>query len=102
MWSAKELVDNLLPSDRQRLEIYLVRPYLLKVLQELGVDMEVVARLKYPLGDTMQVVVMAVRSLLRTIEDQKKAINNQQKEIERRAQLTYRYMEQHESYKADN
>jgi hypothetical protein len=100
MFSAKKLVDELHPYERSTLIAYIARPYVLKVGTELGIDWTGHGRLKMSLADVLDLVIKQVRLLCREREDLRKRNSNQTKELERRAQIAFTFMNKHNETKS--
>jgi hypothetical protein len=100
MFSAKKLVDDLHPYERSTLIAYIARPYLLKIGTELGIDWTGHGRLKMSLTDVFDLVVKQARLLYREKADLRKRNNNQTKELERRAQIAFSFMNKHNETKS--
>jgi hypothetical protein len=92
MFSSKKLVDGLHPYERSTLIDYIARPYILKIGTEVGIDWTGHGRLKMSLADVLDLVIKQARLLRREREDLRKRNRQQKKELERRAQIAFAFM----------
>jgi hypothetical protein len=96
MFSAKQLLDNLHPYERSALINYIVRPYIIKIGTEVGISFTGHGKLRFSTEDLFSVVIKQIRLLHKEKQGMKRTISNQKKEIERRAQLVFQFMEKNE------
>jgi hypothetical protein len=102
MFSAKKLVDNLHPYERSTLIAYIARPYLLKIGTELGIDWTGHGRLRMSLADVLDLVIKQARLLQRERGELRKRNRQQTKELERRAQIVFSFMNGHNETETHN
>jgi hypothetical protein len=93
MFSAKKLVDSLHPYERSTLINYICRPYILRIGTELGINWTGEGKLKMPTADLLDYVVKQARLLHKEKQHMQVRIRSQKREIERRAQLAFDFLE---------
>lgn len=92
MFSSKKLMDDLDPYERSTLITYLAKPYILKIGTELGISWAGHGRLKMSFADAFDLVIKQARLVCREKEELRNRNLNQKKELERRAQIAFSFM----------
>ena len=96
MFSAKKTVNDLRPSDRSALTIYLARPYVVKLAVELGIAPETIFAHPHNLDELTVLCQKEIRYRHKRISELEKRNRNQRKKVEELSQTAFSFMERYE------
>lgn len=94
MFSASKFVKDMIPRERDQLQLYFCRPYLLEIYTELGNRSQSLEHyVAITLAELRREIIRCIRLKHKQIEDLNTQIENQEKYLRRISRTTFDFME---------